>query len=118
MRGGSETILQWGAICGGLTAIAFFLRVVYRTIGRIVKTATTAVHRIEKMNDLIDYELQPNGGGSNKESIRHTQDAINDLNGRFDMHLAANARDTAAMWSAIEAIAKSSPPEEPTGDEQ
>lgn len=113
----SEQILRWGAICGGLAAIFVFCRMLYRGVQRLVRAILLAGHRIERMNDLIDYELQPNGGGSIKDRIAGTQSAIGDLNHRFDLHLAANARDTAAMWSAIEAIAKSEPPkEEPNED--
>ena len=47
-----------------------------------------------------------------KDRSGSTQTRVDDLNHRFDLHLAANARAQASMWSAIVAIAKSSPPEE------
>ena len=108
----SEQILRWGAICGGLTGIGIFIRMAYRGARKVVGAIALTVYRVEKMNELIDYELTPNGGGSIKDRIGSTQTSVDDLNHRFDLHLAANARDQASMWSAIEAIAKSSPPEE------
>lgn len=76
---------------------------------------------VDALNDLAQYELNHNGGGSIKDhaaKVPALVDKVDGIERRLGEHLDASvAASTAAtaeanqMWAAIEAVAKAQPPE-------
>ena len=113
---------NWGlwiaGVVAGLTALGFLLRGLRRGIRWILNLGRT----LDALNDLAQYELRPNHGGSIKDHAAQVPPLVQRVNelaeqvaGQRDIldnHLTASTSEQQSMWSAIEAIAKASPPEE------
>jgi hypothetical protein len=113
---------DWGlwiaAVTAGATALGFMLKM----LRRLVRWAMDMGRTLDALNDLAQYELRPNHGGSLKDHaaqvpplVRRVEELASQVSGQqqiLDNHLTAATSEQQSMWSAIEAIAKASPPEE------
>lgn len=124
---------DWGlwlaGVAAGLTALVVFFRAirwVVRLVRRIVQWAVLVAQEISELHELAQYELRPNGGGSIKDHAAQVPALV----GRVDVlaeqvagqrqvlddHLTAATQEQTSMWDAIQAIARSQPPEETPRD--
>lgn len=124
-----EWAIWVAAVSAGLVALAAVARKV-RAAWRVGVTRWHAWEaRFDALNSLVQHELRPNTGSSLKDAVervetrqeRHLADAarvagqIEQRLGRLEDVMGTAADAQAAMWPAIEAVAKAQPPD-PEGD--
>jgi hypothetical protein len=110
--------LALAGIVAGFGALGWAVkktRQVFRWANRLTRT-------IDALNDLAQYELNHNGGGSIKDhaaKVPALVEKVDAIDGRLTEHLGtseaallAGHKEGERMWSAIEALAKAQPPEE------
>jgi hypothetical protein len=110
--------LYVAGVVAGLTALGFLLK----GARRLIRWAVGLGRTIDALNDLAQYELRPNHGGSLKDHAAQVPPLVGRVDALaeqvagqrriLDEHLLASTSEQQSMWSAIEAIAKASPPEE------
>lgn len=90
----------------------------------MAKAERDTEHLIGKVHE-IEHEVKPNGGASIKDSVCRIENHLTSIDERLqegddrfgriettiDAALTSRAESETAMWQAIEAVAKASPPE-------
>ena len=110
--------LWLGGCASGLAAIGYG----WRQAKKVIRWGRKLTRTVDALNDLAQYELNHNGGGSIKDhaaKVPALVEQVSRLDSRFTEHLSTSDAAVLAghaegerMWAAIEALAKANPPEE------
>jgi hypothetical protein len=112
---------DWGYWVGGVITGLGMLGLVGKWIRGLVRWALKMSREIDALHDLAQYELRPNHGGSLKDHAAQVPPLVAKVETltaevaaqghTLTEHMSAATSEQTSMWQAIEAIAKSSPPE-------
>ena len=113
-----DTGLALGGIATGAAAVGY----AWRKSKQVIRWGRRLTRTVDALNDLAQYELTHNGGGSIKdhaakvpalvEKVDAIDERLTDHLGTSEAALLAGHKEGERMWSAIEALAKANPPEE------
>ena len=110
-------------VVGGLAAVGWLARRTYRSVRAFVRRTRSLARKIDALSELAQYELNHNGGGSLKDhaakvpllvlKVERIDKTLTEHLSTSEAAVLAGHKEGERMWSAIEALAKSNPPEEP-----
>lgn len=103
----ASAVLTWIVLTSSAMAALIYLG----------KKTVQAFKTILALNALVQYELNPNGGGSIKDSAKRAAEssaaaakAVEEMRAVLNAHLLASAEERVEMWRAIGKVAEADPP--------